>query len=409
MTLANADLPVEPQSARLGSWTSSLGYGLSFALTRILASFAIVLTTSQTLASGPFTRLSLGWLGNFEHWDSGWLAGIAQSGYTSAQATAFYPGFPIMMRALSSLSGGKIGLLSAGVIIAWGSFALATVLLFKLVEEVFDRRAAIVSLVLLTGAPGSLFLVSAYSESTTLVLTVASSLLLQRKRFYLAAIFAGAAAAVSPIGAIFALAVFAFALRSRLGLIRSIVLGVISEAGALCYALYLWFRFGNPLENLSVETLWQRHAVLPFSALLRNITFLLTRRVNFAPLPLSPSNKNMLAVWVIDDFAGVVALGVLICLVVKLVRNRGLGGLPIDWVVFFVASLLAVSSSDITVIHNIPSTEAVARLTDSVFAMFPIAYIVTRRFGVLLVPIIGIGAALAVTAQALAILNYWIT
>ncbi len=64
--------------------------------------------------------------------------------------------------------------------------------------------------------------------------------------------------------------------------------------------------------------------------------------------------------------------GVLVCQFVELVRDRGLGGLPIDRVALFVASVLVVTSPDIATIYNIPSTLK-ARLTVFVIAMFPLA------------------------------------
>lgn len=51
--------------------------------------------TQGTIAPGPFVSAFPGSLSEFEHWDSGWLIGIAQHGYSTAQATAFYPGYPL--------------------------------------------------------------------------------------------------------------------------------------------------------------------------------------------------------------------------------------------------------------------------------------------------------------------------
>ena len=258
-------------------------------------------------------------------------------------------------------------------------------------------------------SPGSLFFLNAYTESATTLTTIAASLLLRRKKYFLAAVVAGIASCVSPVGALFGVALFVAVLYNKLGIVKAIALGIVSEIGALSYALFLYIRFHNPLQNIAAESYWQRHTVFPFSAIWRNILFLFTRKVTFAPVPLPQSNHNMFTVWIIDDFVGVVALVVLGVVALKLLRKKLPQNMPVDWLVFFALSAVLINSSDITVIYNIPSTEAVARLLGSVFPFYPLAYIAFHRLKIIFPILLSVGAALAVIAQIFEILDFWMT
>ena len=83
-----------------------------------------------------------GYFGNllvapFARWDSVWYLAIAQGGYDHQPArTAFFPLYPLAMRGLGTVIGSD---LIAGVLISLVAFAIALVLLYRLVALELER------------------------------------------------------------------------------------------------------------------------------------------------------------------------------------------------------------------------------------------------------------------------------
>lgn len=367
----------------------------------------LIKLTANIFPNGPFgggTSL----VDRFAHWDSGWLIKIADHGYRTARSSPFYPGMPLLMLILSKVSFGLLSTQSAGIAIAWVAFIGSSVILFHIVDCSFGRDSAVFSTVLFAFWSGSVFFVSAYAESLVVLLTLAAALFVQNRRFWMACIMASLASVVAPVGAVFGLAIVVVALIEKESPLRSAIYLILSETGALAYAIFLWIRFNSPLENLASQKLWYRHLVFPFSYLLRNTFLLISKPIRLSLGPLPPGNGNLVTTWAIDDLSGIAALAVLIGIVFIFIRKREQINIPLDWLVFFVLSLLLIDSSAIS-FGSTPSSEAVARLLGSVFPLYPFTYLVLKRAKFLLIPVVAIIASLALVGQLLFSLNYWFT
>ncbi|XP_059810663.1 palmitoyltransferase ZDHHC18-A [Hypanus sabinus] len=128
-------------------------------------------------------------LGGFSRWDAQHFLFIAEFGYIYEQSFAFFPLFPLSVRALAEailrplepwLSLGS-RLLLASMLLNTVLFVLSAVVLYRLGLAVLrDRRLAAVSSLLFCLNPASIFMSAAYSESLFALLTFSGMLLLER-------------------------------------------------------------------------------------------------------------------------------------------------------------------------------------------------------------------------------------
>ena len=79
-------------------------------------------------------------------WDSWWFTGIAQNGY-SAKSTAFYPLYPLLIRAVSEVL--RISLAAAAVLVSTVCFFLGLYFLLKLLLLDLERPRAVRGMLLL--------------------------------------------------------------------------------------------------------------------------------------------------------------------------------------------------------------------------------------------------------------------
>jgi Mannosyltransferase (PIG-V) len=110
-------------------------------------------------------------LSPFDRWDAGWFVHIAEHGYNqpTPDATAFFPLYPLSIRAVAELLGSFEW---AGVLVSACALMGALYLLHRLAELEIGRRAADRTLLMLALYPLSFFLSAIYSESLFLLLTV---------------------------------------------------------------------------------------------------------------------------------------------------------------------------------------------------------------------------------------------
>src|SRR5688572_5134823 len=107
-------------------------------------------------------------------WDSVWYLRVADSGYgDSAPRAAFFPLYPLLVRAIATpLGGSYAALLIAAYLVSLAAFFGALVVLFRLTELELGRRLARPALLLLALFPAALYFGAPYSESLFLLLAV---------------------------------------------------------------------------------------------------------------------------------------------------------------------------------------------------------------------------------------------
>jgi hypothetical protein len=132
-------------------------------------------------------------VGIWQRWDACWYSKIASFGYeTGTDSIAFFPLFPFLMAAVAVPLGGNVGM--AGLIVSSVSFVTAGIGILRLVGEDFGRPVAWRTLVYIAVFPASFFLLSPFTESLFLAVTVWALVFARRRRWLPAAAVAALAA-----------------------------------------------------------------------------------------------------------------------------------------------------------------------------------------------------------------------
>ena len=115
------------------------------------------------------------------HYDVSSYINISMQGYVSARATAFFPLFPLLLRLPGTLLGGSIfDYYVAGIVLSNVFFLFASVILYLLVEDLFDASTARNALFYTAFAPYALFFFIGYTEALFLLLCLLTFFYLHR-------------------------------------------------------------------------------------------------------------------------------------------------------------------------------------------------------------------------------------
>jgi Gpi18-like mannosyltransferase len=197
-------------------------------------------------------------------WDGHWYRMVAHSGYLlvpgRASDPAFFPLYPILLRAAHRVG---IGWGLAGPLLSNLALLLGLGLFFALTREIFSEHIARRATIYLSIFPLSYVFSMAYPESLDLVLLTAAPLAALRRRWWLAALCAGAAALARPEGLFlaFPLASIAWTQRESLRPVRrgSALAAVAAPIAAVAsYSLYLDAVLHDPLAWSQAERAWGR-------------------------------------------------------------------------------------------------------------------------------------------------------
>jgi len=221
----------------------------------------------------PAPELSQGWhnlVTAWERFDALWFLRIGSDGYRLTDGSAaFFPLYPLTIRAVSPILGGHP--LAAALLVtnlaAFGSLVLLYLLSTRELGEDVARRAV----VYLAVFPTSFFLLAPYSESLFLFLVLACFLAARSGRWALAAIAGAAAGGTRSLGMLLVapLAVEAFhqVRERRSTLARSLPWAIAPLVGTGAYLLFWQLRAGDWLAPIHYQANWQREFVLPWVTL----------------------------------------------------------------------------------------------------------------------------------------------
>jgi hypothetical protein len=228
-----------------------------------LAALALVWSRSAVAGGNPDFRAYEGWsdlaVGTFAQWDSGWYLHVAEEGYDSRQAAAFFPLYPMVVRAVAVVTGSTA---VAGVLVSVAAAAVAAVVLAELARPLLGERGARESVLLLALAPTAFVFTALYSDALFLALSAGAFLAALRGRSWSAGLLGGLAVATRPLG----LALIPPLLlllwprgRSLRELLRPAPLLALPAALGL-FALHLERRLGDWDAFVDAQSdFWQRH------------------------------------------------------------------------------------------------------------------------------------------------------
>ena len=227
----------------------------------------------------------------FARWDAGWYHGIASRGYVYGAGgrnnLAFAPVYPMLMRGLGMLLGGRQeDYYFAGVVISWLAFAGAMVLLYRLARLDLDERASLRAVMYAAVFPFAYFFGMVYSESVFLLALVAAAYA-YRTRQWIAGAMAGAVMTATRVTGVMAVpGLIWIAWQATTGDRRSKVIalaaGGASAAGMVLYSLFNYSLSGTPFAWYDAITFWGYHpGGNPFGTLVGLIWSLLTRPYHF--------------------------------------------------------------------------------------------------------------------------------
>ncbi|WP_424890838.1 hypothetical protein [Streptomyces sp. XH2] len=185
-------------------------------------------------------------------WDGNLYVSIAQGGYAPGYSyaedgsltgnnLAFFPLFPMLIRAVHAVTG--LGWGTSGIVAAHLALIAALIAVHRLLAALHGTRTAVIAIVLLAGAqPMSLSFLMSYSESLFLALAAGTLLAAHRKAWLTAGALALLTGLTRPAAAA---VVAALAVAAGLHLLRERRLGARPLAavalGCLGTPLYLWW------------------------------------------------------------------------------------------------------------------------------------------------------------------------
>jgi hypothetical protein len=201
----------------------------------------------------------------FAAWDSGWYFDIAQRGYywseSGQSSLAFFPLYPLLMRALAwPFGGGDRALWVAGIALAYACLFLGLGVLHRLTETRFGGREAATRTVMYVAVfPFAYFFTQVYTESLFLLLSVSAVAAAVASRWGWAGVFGALAALTRPNGILIAvpLGLLAVAGRPRIReLARRAAALALVLLGFAAFCAFAYRLSGDPLGWLRAQARW---------------------------------------------------------------------------------------------------------------------------------------------------------
>jgi len=228
----------------------------------------------------PFHRHLQGdrWVDAFGWWDGWWYTGISNRGYrffvpNRQSPVAFFPGFPLLMRALGVFVGGP---LVAGFLLTLASGLGVAVLFHRWCVAKLGPAKARIAVLLLLLYPFAFYLMGAvYADALFIVAALAAFLALESDRPVLAGLAGIVATASRPVGAalVFGLWVLFLERKGVFGRLRAVRVGggegaagpgersrlrpadaglLLAPLGLVAFCTFLWLRFDSPFAFFDV-------------------------------------------------------------------------------------------------------------------------------------------------------------
>lgn len=227
-------------------------------------------------------------------WDAGWYLGIARDGYVydrrsrGQQNVAFFPAFPMAMRAAGVFLGGHVDrgrarydsgarMLWAGVIVSLAALAAALGYLYRMVRTFAGPGAAVAAAQFALAYPVAFIFNAPYTEALFLLASIATFYHFGRSQRGAAALWGVVAGLTRPNGFILAVPMFAIAVArsapfprlarvlDRLGApaaarrpVADLAVSLAPVVGMLIFSAFLYGKWGDPFLWAKLHAAWGR-------------------------------------------------------------------------------------------------------------------------------------------------------
>ena len=274
--LGAAAAPARRRIAAVGVWRSVRVPVVAFAASRLLVLLAgavgVLALPKHDAAAAHVYAAQLGPLGyalagSVDRFDAGFYLYIAGHGFgaLSAGRLAFFPLYPLLLRALTPAAGNAV---LAGALISAAAFLASLILLHRLTDRHLGSRAADATVLLLAFAPLSFFFTALYTESLFLALAAGAMLAAETGRFRLACGLGALATLTRPVGILVAVGLAVYRRRSR-GRLDAGLAWVLALPATLLAYLGVLVTEGYPFAApLTAQTGWGRVTTGPPAAVL---------------------------------------------------------------------------------------------------------------------------------------------
>jgi hypothetical protein len=240
---------------RLVPWVAQLRFPLAvYVATRLL--FVLIALADTMLHGHSFAH-------ELQNWDGVWYLALVSHGYpkygSPLQTTlGFLPLYPLLTYAIAQLLSSSY-LFAAMVISIVGGF-IATVLVGRLAKTWWGEDASRRAVILFCLFPGSIVFSMVYSEGVLIPLIAGCFIALERRRWVLAGLLAGASTAVAPVAlAIVPACAIAAGLEIRARgwrdpeARRALLAPLLAPLGLVLFALFLWHWSGSPFASYTAQ------------------------------------------------------------------------------------------------------------------------------------------------------------
>jgi hypothetical protein len=212
--------------------------------------------------------LGHGWRGvftAFERQDALWFLRIASTGYEAGDGSAaFFPLYPVVVRAASWVVGGRP--LLGAILVSNAAFFGSLLVLYDLTVREFSEAVARRTIVYIAIFPTAFFFFAPYSESLFLLLSLIAFREARRDRWASAAAAGALAALTRSIGVVLAPALIVMALERRGERPfpwPRVIAGAAVLLGPLAYFGWWGVAHGDAFAPLDAQANWQREAAFP--------------------------------------------------------------------------------------------------------------------------------------------------
>jgi len=209
------------------------------------------------------------WIWSFGNFDGVHYLRIAQNGYRDAFYQAFFPLYPLLIRFFNFLPKNVSldtrifvdpSFFYTALAISNFCFLVGLIFFYKLLLLDFNKKIALLSVLVLLAFPTAFYFGSIYSESLFFSLLTLSLYLARKGRFFLASVAAGFASATRIIGLLLLPVLLIEVFQKykdegwNLNLLRNSIVGfLLAPLGFVAYLVYLKLNFDQPLLFLTAQ------------------------------------------------------------------------------------------------------------------------------------------------------------